>query len=108
MTNPFSFLAAQVRKGRRQEADKLGTELRPWLEHQVRRILCIGDDGSPMSNRVRRESQRLYEGEAIPFESEPMVKRVAERIWQDILEQLQSGPARRCDTWRLGQTAVAC
>jgi hypothetical protein len=108
MTNPFPRLAAQACTGTEQAADRLRDELCPRLEWLVSRTLLLGQDTTPLSKHVQREARLLHEGEAIPLDSESMVERIVDRLWQGILSQLRAGRQGGLrDTWRsLGQTLV--
>lgn len=108
MTNPFPRLAAQACKGTEQAADRLRDQLCPRLEWLVCRTLQNGQDTTPLSQHVQCEARLLHEGEAIPLDSEWMVERIVDRLWQGILRQLRAGrQGGRHDTWQsLRQTLV--
>jgi hypothetical protein len=107
--NPFTDLALQVRLGEPGAAGQFRQEMKPCLEHMVRRVLRRGKGPAPLAPRILAEAGRILAraGGADAPTSDDVVDQVATRLCDGMIDQLQRG-SRLEDTWApVGAAAFA-
>ncbi|MBI1916876.1 MAG: hypothetical protein HYS12_19385 [Planctomycetes bacterium] len=100
--NDFSHLdnlAARVRQGEREAANRLHQLLAPQMVRLVRRALRQGAGSSPLDERILAEAQRALEDnpDQRPPEGEALIRQVAQRLCDNLLRRAtQPGAPTRC------------
>ncbi len=102
MTNEFSHLAnlaARVRQGEREAADRLHQLIVPQMVRIVRRALRHGAGVSPLDQRILAEARQALSDnpDQRSADGEGLVQRVAQRLCDNLLRRApQAGAPTRC------------
>ncbi len=106
--NEFSHLdnlAARVRQGEQEAADRLHELIAPQMVHLVRRALRHGAGTSPLDQRILAEARQTLADNpdgapalaGHPPEGEALVRQVAQRLCDNLLRRApQAGAPTRC------------
>jgi len=100
--NDFSHLdnlAARVRQGEWEAADRLHQLIAPQMVHLVRRALRHGAGSSPLDQRILAEARQTLADnpDQRPPEGEALVRQVAQRLCDNLLRRApRAGAPTRC------------
>lgn len=91
-------LADRARRGEGEAATHLLHLLAPQMIHIVRRTLRVHSVATPLDRRILAEAERIRANHPDePCQGEPLVRRVAQRLCNDLVRQgAQAGALTHC------------